>query len=81
MHAPTKPPPLCIPPPQARDEAGQWRLTGGDEFQVQLRGPAALAATVVDRGDGSYGVTYTATAAGVYQLCITIGKFNASGHT
>lgn len=62
---------------QARDERGNKRLSGGDEFQVLLRaagGAAALAAAVADKGDGIYSVTYTATLAGVYQLEVTIGE-------
>ncbi|GAB4815949.1 hypothetical protein N2152v2_002995 [Parachlorella kessleri] len=59
---------------QARDEAGNRRLSGGDEFQVLLTAPSAsLAATVTDKGDGTYSVAYTATVAGVYQLSITVG--------
>eukprot|EP00887_Chlorella_sp_A99_P000144 scaffold16.g144.t1 len=56
---------------EARDEQGNKRLSGGDEFKVHLRGPASLVATVADEGDGSYAVTYTATIAGVYELHIT----------
>lgn len=61
---------------QARDEAGNRRLSGGDEFQVLLTGPSAsLAATVTDKGDGTYSVAYTASVAGVYQLSITVGEW------
>jgi hypothetical protein len=57
--------------PQARDEDGNRRLTGGDEFQAHLRGPASLVASVKDNGDGTYLVTYSARVAGVYRLDIT----------
>lgn len=42
-------------------------------LQVLLTGPSALAASVADKGDGTYSVSYTATVAGVYELRITIG--------
>ena len=58
---------------QARDEAGNRRLSGGEEFSVALTGPASLAAAVADKEDGTYSVAYTATVAGVYQLEVTLG--------
>ena len=36
-------------------------------------GPASLAATVKDNGDGTYRASYTPTVAGVYELSILIG--------
>lgn len=58
---------------QARDEDGNRRLSGGEDFGALLRGPANVAASVVDKGDGTYALTYTATVAGVYQLEVTLG--------
>ena len=45
-------------------------------LKVLLEGPSVLAASVSDKGDGTYAVSYTATAAGVYQLSITIGEWH-----
>lgn len=41
---------------QACDEHGNARQSGGDRFHVEVRGVAANAVTVADRGDGSYKV-------------------------
>ena len=69
---------------QARDEDGNKRLNGGDEFQVQLilHGDCAnpdiaendivsLVGEVVDNDDGTYEVTYLPKIAGIYELNVT----------
>ena len=70
-------------PSQARDEGGNRRLCGGDDFRAALRladeraevaGPLSVPCAVADKGDGTYEVTYLATIAGVYELDITAGK-------
>ena len=43
-------------PLQACDEFGNARQSGGDRFQVAVRGVAPDAVSVADRGDGSYKV-------------------------
>lgn len=39
--------------------------------------PITVTADVVDNGDGTYAVSYTASLAGVYELHITMGKCHA----
>jgi hypothetical protein len=46
---------VCVPL-QACDEFGNARQSGGDRFHVAVRGVAADAVSVADRGDGSYKV-------------------------
>ena len=58
---------------QARDDLGNKRLTGGDEFVAELRGPSTVYATVNDSGDGTYRVTLNTTAAGDHLLHLTAG--------
>ncbi len=59
--------------PQARDEARNRRLCGGDVFAVRLEGPRSVAGAVEDGGDGAYTATYCTQAAGQYTLHITNG--------
>lgn len=58
---------------QARDNLGNKRLSGGDNFVVWLEGPATVHARVKDQDDGSFLATYTAYKAGMYNLYITNG--------
>lgn len=68
---------------QARDSIGNKRLSGGDEFQVQLvlhgqcgnpevsdEDIISVTGTVKDKGDGTYEVSYESQVAGVYELSI-----------
>lgn len=60
---------------QARDENGNKRLTGGDEFRVVLvhdNTSTLTTATVKDECDGTHSVEYVLTVAGVYELHITL---------
>jgi hypothetical protein len=65
----------------ARDEDRNARLCGGDTFVLWLQRPTTADANahappplpriygaVADNGDGSYGCSYVATAAGAYEL-------------
>lgn len=59
---------------EARDSLGNRRTTGGDAVAAEARGAAgAVAATVVDAGDGSYTLTYTATVSGEYAVHVELG--------
>lgn len=68
---------------QARDSLGNKRLSGGDEFQVQLvlHGQCgnpelsnddivSVTGMVKDNADGTYEVTYQSRVSGVYELSI-----------
>ncbi len=61
---------------QAYDELKNKRLSGGDNFMAHLLGPAGVTthASLEDKEDGTYLVTYCCTAAGMHDLHITIGK-------
>lgn len=59
---------------QAKDDLGNKRLSGGDEFVVELRGPSAVYATVADNGDGTYTATFNTTAAGDHMVHISTGR-------
>ena len=60
---------------QAYDELKNKRLSGGDDFRVHLLGPAGVVthASLDDKDDGTYLVTYSCTAAGIHDLHVTIG--------
>lgn len=64
---------------QARDDLGNKRLTGGDDFVAQLRGPSTVYATIEDAGNGTYGVTLNTTTAGDHLLHVTAGQYAAHG--
>ena len=52
------------------------RLSGGDDFQVKLVGPGGFEthADLQDKEDGTYIVTFCATAAGTHDVHVTIGE-------
>lgn len=56
---------------QACDEFGNARTRGGDRFKAAIRGLDGDAVAVTDRGDGSYGVRYTAPSEGTFSLAVT----------
>ncbi len=58
---------------QARDDLGNRRLTGGDEFVVELRGPSSVYASVKDGGDGTYAAVLSTTVSGDHLVHITLG--------
>ena len=62
---------------QARDEDGNRRLSGGDDFVVELRGgPPAAFGAVADMGDGTYAVTYSTERAGEYLFHVSTGAWS-----
>ncbi|DBB01026.1 TPA: hypothetical protein ACH3X1_000926 [Trebouxia sp. C0004] len=60
---------------QAYDELKNKRLSGGDNFLAHLVGPAGVIthASLEDKENGTYLVTYRCTTAGMHDLHITIG--------
>ena len=65
---------------QARDEDGNKRLCGGDDFVVEIRGgPVAVFGAVADREDGTYAVTYRVDRAGECLIHVTTGALAVSG--
>lgn len=56
---------------KARDENGNRRLTGGDEFRIELRGPTTIFGSITDSGNGMYRATYSTRTAGEYLIHIT----------
>lgn len=66
---------------QARDEDGNRRLSGGDDFVVELRGgPPAVFGAVADREDGTYAVTYSTERVGEYLVHISTGARKIDSH-
>lgn len=56
----------------ARDQAGNQRSKGGDDFHVSIKGPGRLAYAIVrDESNGSYSVSFRADTAGNYKAHIT----------
>jgi hypothetical protein len=51
-----------------RDRQGNPRMRGVDHFYADVQGPGKWECKIRDDRDGSYTVTYTAKAAGVYRL-------------
>ncbi len=66
---------------QAYDELRNKRLSGGDSFMAHLVAPAGVIthASLEDKEDGTYLVTYCCTAAGMHDLHITIGEIACIG--
>jgi filamin len=56
----------------AVDKHGKRRTTGGDLFDVNIEDPLfdQITPTIVDKGDGTYDVTYQAKEPGVNQISI-----------
>ena len=89
-------PPSLVPPTQARDEADNPRLSGGDAFRLLVlpgrpsdaacsgNAPSTIKAIaegqIIDAGDGSYACTLTLTTAGPHELHVTNGATRASAH-
>ncbi len=58
---------------QAIDLYGNKRETGGEAFKVRLSGVDSNSGILLDRGDGTYRIVYTATKTGTYDLSIVYG--------
>lgn len=56
---------------QACDEYGNKRKQGGDAFKASIRGLDADAASITDRGNGSYALRYCLPSEGAFSLCVT----------
>ena len=63
---------------QARDEEDNQRLSGGDEFVVELTGPSRVHGTVTDNNDGTYEASYCVLVAGEYSLSLYTGRPHAA---
>jgi filamin len=59
----------------ARDGYDQPRTEGGDAFEVVIDGPENVPVKLVDNGDGTYAVSYSAPVAGDYLIHV-----NLEGH-
>lgn len=53
--------------------------SGGELFEVRMRGPVGLQADVTDRGDGTYLVGYTPTISGSYVVHVTLNRVAIKG--
>jgi filamin len=56
----------------AVDPDGNPRTDGGDDFAVEIDGPAPVEPNLVDNGDGTYDVTYDAEEPGDYTIHVTL---------
>ncbi len=60
---------------QARDKAGNPRVCGGDEFQINITPESedcssSVTSTITDMGNGTYTATYTAPQPGKYSVSV-----------
>ena len=53
---------------KTRNGSGVYRSTGGDGWQVYLKGPSILTASVFDLGNGTYEAVFLPVVPGVYKL-------------
>jgi len=58
------------------DQFGNPRGVGGDAVAVTLSPAERTTATVLDNGDGTYTISWTALASGAYQLSVTVDELN-----
>eukprot|EP01102_Stenamoeba_stenopodia_P008123 TRINITY_DN230_c0_g1_i4.p1 TRINITY_DN230_c0_g1~~TRINITY_DN230_c0_g1_i4.p1 ORF type:complete len:323 (+),score=106.91 TRINITY_DN230_c0_g1_i4:48-1016(+) len=65
---------------QTRDKHGTNKTSGGDDFRVNITGPAAVEVQTSDNGDGTYSATYTLPQKGAYSVSILLNgkELNAS---
>eukprot|EP00698_Gefionella_okellyi_P016092 TRINITY_DN457_c0_g1_i1.p1 TRINITY_DN457_c0_g1~~TRINITY_DN457_c0_g1_i1.p1 ORF type:complete len:4209 (-),score=1181.95 TRINITY_DN457_c0_g1_i1:57-12683(-) len=57
---------------EAHDAFRNARGVGGDQLEVRVTGAATLTGVVQDHGNGFYGVTYSPTVAGEYQIAVSM---------
>lgn len=53
---------------KTRNASGYYRTSGGDGWQVYLKGPSYLTASVFDLGNGTYEVVFLPVIPGEYKL-------------
>ena len=53
---------------KTRNATGFYRTSGGDGWQVYLKGPSVLTASVFDLGNGTYEVVFLPVVPGEYKL-------------
>ena len=53
---------------RTKNASGYLRTTGGDGWQVYLKGPSILTASVFDLGNGTYEVVFLPVVPGQYKL-------------
>lgn len=59
---------------QAVDWVNKPCTSGGELFEVRMRGPVSIVPEVVDNGDGTYRVSYTPTISGSYTIHIALHR-------
>ena len=65
---------------QSRTGDGRIKNIGGDSWRVYLRGPASLAATVFDCGNGTYEVLFLLLEPGIYRVLIYLDYSLCDGY-
>lgn len=53
---------------KTKNASGYYRMSGGDGWQVYLKGPSVLTATVFDLRNGTYEVVFLPVVPGKYKL-------------
>ena len=58
---------------EAHEASGNRRTSGGDIFNVIIRGPAQVRARVSDNGDGTYLAVFKPSTSGRYAISVSMG--------
>jgi hypothetical protein len=58
----------------AKDDSGNARTSGGDNFVVALDGVEPAVLSVVDNLNGVHAVSYTTMSSGVKQIAVSLAK-------
>ena len=66
---------------QSVTATNRTKLTGGDAWRVHVRGPASIAPTVVDHGNGKYEALFLPLEAGTYRATIFLDYTLCNGLT
>jgi len=65
---------------RAAKKSGQTKNDGGDPFQGEVNGPGgAVAAKVVDNGNGTYAISYSLAQPGTYTVSVKLMNKNIRG--